>query len=183
VDGFNEYVRGTFSSEDTKKSNSKDYRASVATSFYFTSPYLFGIPERADSFLLKATEHGDPYRLYNLDVFQHYPFSPQALYGSIPYMTSHGVGADAGLLWVNSAETWVDIYEIPKNQTVNGKLTTWLSESGKLEFFLMAGSTPSQVSRSLALVTGFPAFMPYFTLGFHYSKWEDISTNRMLDIN
>ena len=32
---------------------------------------------------------GDPYRLYNLDVFEYELDNPMALYGSIPFMLAH----------------------------------------------------------------------------------------------
>jgi alpha 1,3-glucosidase len=72
---------------------------------------VFGIPERADTFLLKTTEKTDPYRLYNLDVFPHSVYEPEGLYGSIPYITTHTKEYDASVLWMNSAETWVDIFK------------------------------------------------------------------------
>ena len=31
----------------------------------------------------------DPYRLYNLDVFEYELYNPMALYGSVPYMIAH----------------------------------------------------------------------------------------------
>lgn len=52
---------------------------------------LFGIPEHADSFALKPTSNGDPYRLYNLDVFEYELDNPMALYGSIPVLYGHGL--------------------------------------------------------------------------------------------
>lgn len=73
----------------------------------------------------------EPYRLYNLDVFEYDLNCPMALYGSVPYMVrifkSCGIILKAdgkeifllkvavnskrtvGMLWLNSAETWVDI--------------------------------------------------------------------------
>lgn len=51
--------------------------------------YVYGIPEHADSFALKSTSNTDPYRLFNLDVFEYEINSPMALYGSIPYMLAH----------------------------------------------------------------------------------------------
>ena len=32
---------------------------------------------------------GEPYRLYNLDVFKYEVYNPMALYGSIPFMIGH----------------------------------------------------------------------------------------------
>lgn len=56
--------------------------------------YLFisilGIPEHADSFALKSTTGSDPYRLYNLDVFEYELDSTMALYGSVPVLYGHG---------------------------------------------------------------------------------------------
>lgn len=74
------------------------------------SHYLYGLPERADRLILKNTDSTLPYRLYNLDVFQHQPFNPQPLYGAIPYITAHSDSHDASVMWMNSAETFVDIF-------------------------------------------------------------------------
>lgn len=51
----------------------------------------------------------DPYRLYNLDVFEYELNNPMALYGSIPYMVAHSSQHTVGVFWHNAAETWVDI--------------------------------------------------------------------------
>lgn len=52
---------------------------------------------------------GDPYRLYNLDVFQYELYNPMALYGSVPVMLAHNAQRTMGIFWLNAAETWVDI--------------------------------------------------------------------------
>lgn len=49
-----------------------------------------GIPEHADSFALKSTLGGEPYRLYNLDVFEFELDNGMALYGSVPVIYGHG---------------------------------------------------------------------------------------------
>ena len=41
----------------------------------------------------------EPYRLYNLDVFEYTADSPFGLYGSIPIMWAHRVGATVGAFW------------------------------------------------------------------------------------
>jgi hypothetical protein len=53
--------------------------------------------------------NSDPYRLYNLDVFEYELDNPMALYGSVPFMLSHDSKKTTGLLWLNAAETWIDI--------------------------------------------------------------------------
>lgn len=63
----------------------------VALDFSFpAAEILFGIPEHADSFVLKSTSGTDPYRLYNLDVFEYIVDSKMALYGSVPVIYGHG---------------------------------------------------------------------------------------------
>lgn len=63
----------------------------VALDFSFpAAEILFGIPEHADSFQLKSTSGTDPYRLYNLDVFEYVVDSKMALYGSVPVLYAHG---------------------------------------------------------------------------------------------
>ena len=46
---------------------------------------------------------GDPYRLYNLDVFEYELDNPMALYGSIPYMMAHSAHKTVGVFWNNAA--------------------------------------------------------------------------------
>ena len=41
----------------------------------------------------------EPYRLYNLDVFEYLPESPFGLYGAIPFMLAHRPGQSVGVLW------------------------------------------------------------------------------------
>ncbi|KAK6033014.1 hypothetical protein OSTOST_00784, partial [Ostertagia ostertagi] len=48
--------------------------------------FAYGLPEHAESYALRDTKNYEPYRLYNLDVFEYDLNSPMALYGSIPYM-------------------------------------------------------------------------------------------------
>eukprot|EP00957_Ditylum_brightwellii_P200613 15293167-Ditylum_brightwellii.AAC.1 len=57
------------------------------------SQHLFGLPEHASSLQLLTT-HGDgshyrdPYRLYNLDVFEYELDETMALYGEVPLVVS-----------------------------------------------------------------------------------------------
>ncbi|KCV69517.1 hypothetical protein H696_03938 [Fonticula alba] len=89
---------------------------------------VFGIPEHASDFALQDTFLGDPYRLYNLDVFQYVLDSPMALYGSVPLMIAHGHMANrpaarrprrsVGLLLLNASEMWVDVaHRVPCGST------------------------------------------------------------------
>lgn len=137
-----------------------DFRESIGMSFLFqNAKHLFGIPERADTFLLRTTENSDPYRLYNLDVFPHSTYEPEGLYGSIPYLTAHTKNYDASILWMNAAETWVDIFKT-SYLNAEGRLTNFVSESGKMEFFIIAsaskeGNHAHRVQKLLQTIVGF----------------------------
>jgi mannosyl-oligosaccharide alpha-1,3-glucosidase len=51
---------------------------------------IYGVPEHADSFRLRSTKAGgDPFRLYNLDVFEYEVENVMSLYGAIPFVMAH----------------------------------------------------------------------------------------------
>jgi alpha 1,3-glucosidase len=61
--------------------------------------HVYGIPEHATSLSLPTTaagtagqapHFGEPYRLYNLDVFEYEIGNTMALYGNIPLLLAHG---------------------------------------------------------------------------------------------
>lgn len=82
-----------------------------------TATHLYGLPEHATAFRLKGThaqgddksQYQDPYRLYNLDVFEYELNEPMALYGSVPYMVAHGKNWTGGVMFLNAAEMWIDV--------------------------------------------------------------------------
>nr|XP_057919713.1 neutral alpha-glucosidase AB isoform X2 [Doryrhamphus excisus] len=148
--------------------------------------HVYGIPEHADSLRLKTTENGDPYRLYNLDVFQYELHNPMALYGSVPVMLAHNAQRTTGIFWLNAAETWVDISSNTAGKTVFGKMLDyvqgssetpqtdvhWISESGIIDVFIMLGPTPKDVFAQYASLTGTQAFPPLPALAYHQCRWN-----------
>lgn len=55
-----------------------------------------------------------------------------------------------------------------------------MSESGALEFFTFASSAadhPRRIQNCLALITGLPQLPPLHTLGFHFSKYAEVSAD------
>lgn len=117
--------------------------------------------------------------MFNVDIAEHEPYSNRNLYGSIPYLTAHTDEFDTSIVWMNSAETFVDIFNptnIKDDSTYEDRLVTFQSESGAMEFFILTNSVlnggPKYISYKLALITGFAQLPPYYSLGFHYSKWE-----------
>ncbi|XP_058382643.1 neutral alpha-glucosidase AB isoform X1 [Diceros bicornis minor] len=176
--------------EETFKthSDSKPY-GPTSVGLDFSLPgmeHVYGIPEHADNLRLKVTEGGEPYRLYNLDVFQYELYNPMALYGSVPVLLAHSPHRDLGIFWLNVAETWVDISSNTAGKTLFGKMldylqgsgetpqtdVRWMSESGIIDVFLMLGPSVFDVFRQYASLTGTQALPPLFSLGYHQSRWN-----------
>lgn len=76
--------------------------------------------------------NGDPYRLYNLDVFQYELYNPMALYGAVPVLLAHNTKRTTGIFWLNAAETWVDISS---------------NTAGKVQFLFMSKHGSSSFSQ------------------------------------
>jgi alpha 1,3-glucosidase len=92
------------------ESGSTLYDQSISMGFFVNALHMFGIPERANTFLLNTTETQGPYRLWNQDMFDHPWLSTFPMYGSVPYLLGHSELQDGAVAWMNSAETWVDIF-------------------------------------------------------------------------
>ncbi|KAH8380931.1 hypothetical protein KR200_000793 [Drosophila serrata] len=157
----------------------------VALDFTFpAAEILFGIPEHADSFVLKSTSGTDPYRLYNLDVFEYILDSKMALYGAVPLIYGHGQQHTAGVYWQNAAETWVDIQTAETNVVsslvnfVSGSRKTpppaahFMSESGIVDVFIMMGPKPMDTFKQYAALTGTHELPQMFSLAYHQSRWN-----------
>ena len=56
-------------------------------------------PEKASSLDAAENVTSEPYRLYNLDVFEYAATSPFGLYGSIPIMWAQKPGLTVGAFW------------------------------------------------------------------------------------
>jgi hypothetical protein len=170
------------------------------------SRHLYGLPSRATALALRPTAlsspidkppagslYSEPYRLYNLDVFEYLDDSPFGLYGSIPYLVAHRVeeggsgggggggggnknaaaggtnrpSTTVGAAWINAAEQYVDI-----SSAKDGSSAQWIAESGVLDLFLLGGPSPADVSKQLAAVAGATAMPQYFSLGYHQCRWN-----------
>ena len=86
------------------------------------------------------------------------------LYGAVPYVTSHSSELDSSVLWVNAAETWLDL-----EKTEDDATAFFVSEGGTLDAFLLTSTCPKRLLKTLAEVTGFAPLPPIYSLGFHFS--------------
>eukprot|EP00731_Ephydatia_muelleri_P027270 Em0019g143a len=148
--------------------------------------HVYGIPEHADSFALKTTTGGEPYRLFNLDVFEYELRNPMALYGSIPLMLAHNWSKTVAIFWHNAAETWIDIASATANKSMLGKLmsyfksgeevpqvdTHWMSESGIVDVFVLLGPQPRDVFKQYSTLTGTTPIPPLFSIAYHQCRWN-----------
>lgn len=137
--------------------------------------HVFGIPEHADRLSLRATvpgsteegAHTEPYRLYNLDVFEYELHNPMALYGSIPVMIAHSSASTAGVFWNNPSETFVDVAKEATEARAR-----WMSESGVFDLTVLPGPDAPAVFRQYTTMTGTQAMPPRFALGYHQCRWN-----------
>lgn len=135
--------------------------------------FVYGIPEHASTSLpLRPTrgtgvEHSEPYRLFNLDVFEYEHDSPFGIYGSIPFMLSHGSNT-AGFFWLNAAEQQIDVLP-PTDDRID---TLWMSEAGVVDTFFFVGPSPKDVVKQYAAVTGTTAMPQEFATGYHQCRWN-----------
>lgn len=163
--------------------------------------YVFGIPEHADKFALRNTDNAEPYRLYNLDVFEYELDNQMALYGSVPLMWGHNGNQTAGVFWNNPSETWVDVYSsleslntfnkilnFVKRTDVKAKVDTrWMSEGGVIDVFLLMADSPAEAFSYYGQLTGTTPLPPMFSLGYHQCRWnyndqKDVeSVDRLMD--
>uniref|UniRef100_A0A182N0N9 Glucosidase II subunit alpha n=1 Tax=Anopheles dirus TaxID=7168 RepID=A0A182N0N9_9DIPT len=157
----------------------------------FTFPQakvVFGVPEHADSFALRhtATKGTDPYRLYNLDVFEYELNNGMALYGSVPVVYGHGETNTAGVFWLNAAETWVDVFSANRDTDVVSSLVnlvSWnsqteppavnfISESGIVDVFVLMGPSPTDAFRQYTDLTGKAPLPQLYAIAYHQCRWN-----------
>ncbi|KAG2716127.1 hypothetical protein I3760_03G109800 [Carya illinoinensis] len=153
---------------------------------FYAADFVYGIPEHATSLALKPTrgpgvEYSEPYRLFNLDVFEYIHDSPFGIYGSIPFMISHGKSrGTSGFFWLNAAEMQIDVMgagwdadsgiSLPSEKTRID--TFWMSEAGIVDAFFFVGPGPKDVVRQYTSVTGMPAMPQLFATAYHQNRWN-----------
>lgn len=158
----------------------------VALDFSFPgAEQVYGLPEHADSLALKSTKKTDPYRLYNLDVFEYELYNPMALYAAIPLLISHSVSKTAAVFWLNPSETWVDISGNSDDNVVSSIVNFvsggakpaqvdahFMSETGIVDVFFLLGPKPYDIFKQYSELTGTAPLPPLFSLAYHQCRWN-----------
>ncbi|KAG5418654.1 ROT2 [Candida metapsilosis] len=138
---------------------------------------LYGIPEHADSMSLKDTKGKEPYRLFNVDIFEYETDSRLPMYGSIPLLIGVNAHAALGIFWVNSADSYIDIAK-DKDSTVH-----WMSENGVLEFVIFVEDSPQQVNKEYGKLTGNAQLPILSSLGYHQCRWNYNDIKDVLEVS
>ncbi|CCE61935.1 hypothetical protein TPHA_0B02620 [Tetrapisispora phaffii CBS 4417] len=128
---------------------------------------VFGIPEHADSLRLKDTSKTEPYRLFNVDVFEYNVDSKMPTYGTIPLMIAANPTSSIGVFWVNAADTWVDI-----NYKEDKISSHWISENGIVDVVLLFSKSVAGITEQFTTLTGKPQLPLLSAIGYHQCRWN-----------
>ncbi|CAI5451399.1 unnamed protein product [Caenorhabditis angaria] len=170
-----EYPEGFWEEHFKSFKDSKPYgSSSVGVDISFVNfKTAYGLPEHADSLALRTTVgNTDPYRLYNLDVFEYELNNPMALYVAVPYILAHRANRSVGALWFNAAETWVDTQSSVTSHNVPHFDAHFISESGLVDIFLFVGPSVRDVQRQNSKISGVTPLPPLFSIGYHQCRWN-----------
>lgn len=160
-------------------------------------PSLFGLPEHMTKASLPFYE--EPYRFFNLDVFEYENNEPMALYGAVPLIWAihRGTGDQktmaSGFLWINPSETFVKLERSDKagwglpslfgDKAAGPAHAWWTSESGVLDVALLVGPAPAEVSAQFHTLTGLAPIPPLWSLGKHQCRWNYMSQKDTLAVD
>lgn len=175
--------------ENFKGHNDPKKRGPESLGMDFTfhgAKHIYGLPEHAIALDLPATKgegiSRDPYRLYNLDVFEYELNSEMALYGAVPILYAHDAEKTSAVFWLNAAETWVDIEKPHKLGGVLGfiadhgaeekVLSHFMSESGIVDVYILLGANPKEVIEKYRVLTGGSELPPISSVGYHQCRWN-----------
>lgn len=170
------FVENPFSFAITRKASNSTLFNTTGTQLIFESQYvrlrtslppnpnLYGLGEHSDSFRLETQDYQRVF--WNSES----PYIPRHsnLYGAHPnYLDHRGDAGSHGVFLLNS-----DGMNININQTeTGGHYLEYNIVGGILDFYFLAGPSPTDVSKQYAEVVGLPAMMPYWSFGFHQCKY------------
>ena len=128
------------------------------------TPFIYGLGERVDTFLLDASNQSEPYGMFNRD--QGAARKKLNLYGSHPmYLRINNETSLAhGVFMFNSNA--MDVVLKPN-------YFTWQIIGGVIDlfFFVPTSSKPEEVVQLYTSLVGRPFLPSYFTLGRHQCRW------------
>jgi len=146
--------------------------------------HIYGLPEHASPLSLPDTvganqKYSDPYRLFNVDIFEYLADSPMSLYGAIPLLHAHSKTHSVGVLNLVGSETWVDVL----HDSSSGVRTHWMAESGILDLLLLPGPKPEQLFEQYAVLTGPTPLPPQWSTAYHQCRWNYVDEDDVLEVD
>lgn len=159
--------------------------ASVGVDVTFVNAsYVTGLASHATGLQLQSEQYegSEPYRMYNLDVFEYALDVPMALYGAIPFATALRQEGASGFLVVNPSESFVQVTS-PKKGKEGDSETWWTFESGVLDAYVFLGPTNEAVLQQYHTATGLPRLPPLWALGKHQSRWNYQDVDDVLEVD
>ncbi|WRT67414.1 uncharacterized protein IL334_004385 [Kwoniella shivajii] len=144
--------------------------------------HIYGLPEHASPLSLPDTlgphaHYSEPYRLYNVDIFEYLADSPMSLYGAIPLLHAHSSEHSVGVLNLVASDTWVDV-----RHDADAVRTHWVSESGILDVLLLPGPKPKQLFEQYSILTGPTPLPPQWSTAYHQCRWNYNDEEDVLDV-
>lgn len=149
-----------------------------------SSQHLYGLAEHASPLVLRATDGSsdkafkEPYRLYNVDIFEYDADSPMSMYGNIPLIHAQTATRSVGILNLVASETLVDV----KYRT-RGASTHWFSESGIVDLFILPGPKPEDLYKQYAELTGYTPLPPLWSIAYHQCRWNYYDQVDVMQVN
>ena len=121
----------------------------------------YGLGERSGA----MDRAGRRYRLTNLDAMGYDAERTDPLYKSIPYLLiADARGACHGAFYDSMADGFVDIGQEFDNY--HGHYRQFCADSGDLDLYMIAGPDPLAVTKRFTWLTGKPALMPRWSIGY-----------------
>ena len=122
----------------------------------------FGLGERAGT----SDRAGQRYRMTNLDAMGYNARSTDPLYKHIPFYLTWKAAARVplGIFYDNLADSVFDMGRELDNY--HGPYRSFVADEGDLDYYVIGGETLGRITRRYTWLTGRPAFMPKWSLGY-----------------
>ncbi|WP_022794814.1 TIM-barrel domain-containing protein [Marinococcus halotolerans] len=133
----------------------------------------------------KVNKHGDRFRMLNIDAMGYDAEKTDPLYKHIPYYITHSPETDVayGLYYDDYNECAFDMGREKDNY--HGKYKFFQSNSDFLDYYFILGPAVAEVTRRFSWLTGRPALMPKWSIGYSGSTMtytdEEKSQERLMN--
>lgn len=127
-----------------------------------TDEKYFGLGERAGT----SDRSGQSYRMVNIDAMGYSARTTDPLYKHIPFymVWKSSSRVSLGFFYDTLADCTFDMGRELDNY--HGLYRHFLAEHGDLDYYVIGGAAPSDITRRFTWLTGRPAFMPKWSLGY-----------------